>query len=76
MGVGTRPGGGRIKGFLSRRLRDAVLVLAWLVVMFNLVQLSRQDDLSGTRLAVSCAAMVAVGLAATGLWWWDRRRGR
>ena len=60
--------------FLRRRLTDVVLVVAWLVVLFNCVQITRLDGESTTRLVLSYGAMIAIGLAATYLWWRSRRR--
>ncbi|WP_341923737.1 hypothetical protein [Nocardioides psychrotolerans] len=64
----------RVKGFLKRRVADAVLVVVWLVVLFNCVQLSRLEGESATRMVVSYGAMVLIGLVATFLWWRSRRR--
>lgn len=66
----------RVKGFLKRRVADAVLVVVWLVVLFNCVQLTRLEGESTTRMVVSYGAMVLIGLAATFLWWRSRRRAR
>ncbi|WP_309649692.1 hypothetical protein [Nocardioides sp.] len=66
----------RVKGFLKRRVADAVLVVVWLVVLFNCVQLSRLEGETTTRMAVSYGAMVLIGLVATFLWWRGRRRAR
>lgn len=64
----------RVKGFLKRRVADAVLVVVWLVVLFNCVQLSRLEGESATRMVVSYGAMVLIGLAASFLWWRSRQR--
>ncbi len=64
----------RVKGFLRRRIADAVLVFVWLVVLFNCVQLTRLEGESTTRMVVSYGAMVLIGLVATFLWWRGRRR--
>lgn len=64
----------RLKRFLRRRVADAVLVVVWLVVLFNVVQLTRLEGEGATRMVVSYAAMVLIGLVATFLWWRGRRR--
>jgi len=64
----------RVEGFLKRRVADAVLVVVWLVVLFNCVQLSRLEGESATRMVVSYGAMFLIGLVATFLWWRGRRR--
>lgn len=64
----------RTRAFLRRRLTDAVLVVAWLVVVFNCVQITRLEGESTTRLVLSYGAMLAIGVAATVLWWRSRRR--
>lgn len=64
----------RVKGFLKRRVADAVLVVVWLVVFFNCVQLTRLEGESTQRMVVSYSAMVLIGLVATLLWWRSRRR--
>ena len=73
-GVTDQSARGRAGGFLRRRVTDVVLVVAWAVVLFNCVQLTRLDGESTTRLVLSYAAMLAIGLAATYLWWRSRRR--
>lgn len=60
--------------FLKRRARDALLITAWLVVLFNTVQLTRLEGESAERMVASYAAMLTLGLAAT--WLWARARSR
>lgn len=60
--------------FLKRRLLDVVLVVAWLVVLFNIAQITRLEGESTTRIVLSYVAMVAVGVAATVLWVRSRRQ--
>lgn len=66
----------RVTGFLKRRIADAVLVVVWLVVLFNCVQLARLEGESAARMVVSYGAMILIGLVATNLWWRSRRRAR
>ena len=50
----------RVKGFLKRRVADAVLVVVWLVVLFNCVQLARLQGESTQRMVVSYGAMILI----------------
>ena len=62
---------------VRRRLADVGLFVTWVVVAFNLIQLTRIDDEeSTTRILVSYAVMLAVGVAATVLWLRSRSRLR
>lgn len=62
--------------YLKRRLGDVALVVAWLVVLFNVVQITRLEGESTARIVVSYGAMLAIGVAATVLWARSRSRDR
>jgi len=62
--------------FLKRRVLDLALVVAWLVVLFNVAQITRLEGESTTRMVLSYAAMLGLGVAATFLWARSRRQQR
>lgn len=60
--------------YLRRRLADLFLMVAWLVVLFQIIQIARIRGDSSTQMWLSYAAVLAIGAAVTVLWWRARRR--
>lgn len=60
--------------YVRHRLADLFLAVAWLVVIFQIIQITRIRGDSSTQMWLSVAAMVAIGSAGTVLWWRARRR--
>lgn len=64
----------RVGGYAKRRLADAFLVVAWVVVVFQIAQISQIENDSTTRKLMSALVMVAIGATVTLLWRRSRRR--
>jgi len=62
--------------YVKARFADLFLVVAWLVVLFQVIQITRIHDQTTTRMIVSHAVMLLIGAAVTALWWRARRRLR
>ena len=63
----------RLGRFVRRRLADVALVLAWVLAVFQLVQLRGVQDESTTEVVVTVVVALGLGLAATVLWTRSRR---
>ena len=64
----------RLGRFLRRRIADVALVVAWVLAVFQLVQLRGVQDESTTETVLTVVIALALGLAATALWMRSRRR--
>lgn len=62
--------------YLKARLADLFLVVAWLVVLFQIIQIARVEGETTGRMIFSHGVMVVIGIAVTVLWWRARRRLR
>lgn len=55
-------------GYAKRRLADVFLVVAWVVVVFQIAQISQIQNDSTTRKVVSALVMIGIGVVVTVLW--------
>lgn len=62
--------------YVKARLADLFLVVAWLVVLFQIIQIARIQGDTTARMIFSHAVMLVIGIAVTVLWWRARRRLR
>lgn len=64
----------RVGEYAKRRLADVFLVVAWVVVIFQIAQISQIQNDSTARKLISGLVMVAIGVTVTLLWRRSRRR--